>query len=72
MKSGNSLQDLAREETMEIAKGLASMAQLAIQEEMKIATQLALRDIVIDAATKHSKGAGKTSKGMALDRHNPG
>jgi methyl-accepting chemotaxis protein len=58
LKSGGSLEQQAMMQSMEVAKGLANMADLAVREEMKIASQLALRDTVIDAAVKHAKGNG--------------
>jgi methyl-accepting chemotaxis protein len=57
-KSGGSLEQQAMMQSTEVAKGLANMADLAVREEMKIASQLALRDTVIDAAVKHAKGNG--------------
>jgi methyl-accepting chemotaxis protein len=57
-KSGSSLEQQAMMQSVEVAKGLANMADLAVREEMKIASQLALRDTVIDAAGKHAKGNG--------------
>ncbi len=57
-KSGSSLEQQAMMQSTEVAKGLANMADLAVREEMKIASQLALRDTVIDAAVKHAKGNG--------------
>jgi methyl-accepting chemotaxis protein len=58
IKSGSSLEQQAMMQSVEVAKGLANMADLAVREEMKIASQLALRDTVIDAAGKHAKGNG--------------
>jgi len=57
-KSGSSLEQQSMMQSTEVAKGLASMADLALREEMKITTQVALRDTVIDAAVKHAKGNG--------------
>ncbi len=57
-KSGSSLEQQAMMQSTEVAKGLANMADLAVREELKIASQLALRDTVIDAAVKHAKGNG--------------
>ena len=61
LKSGSSLEQQAMMQSVEVAKGLANMADLAVQEELKIASQLALRDTVIDAAAKHTK----TKNGVA-------
>ncbi|HTZ39717.1 MAG TPA: methyl-accepting chemotaxis protein [Syntrophales bacterium] len=57
-KTGSALEAEAMMESVEVAKGLAAMADLGVQEEMKIASQIALRDTVIDAASKHEKGNG--------------
>ena len=55
LKSSGAMEDIARHQSTELAKGLANMAQLAIQEEMKVAAQVAARDIVVEAATKQGK-----------------
>jgi len=56
LKSSGALENVARDQSVELAKGLANMAQLAIQEEMKIAAQVAARDAVVEAATKKASG----------------
>ena len=58
MKSSTALENLALSQSMEIAKGLANMCQLAVKEELKIVSQLSEREGVIDAATQHAKGGG--------------
>ncbi|MEE9910632.1 MAG: methyl-accepting chemotaxis protein [Deltaproteobacteria bacterium] len=49
-RSMNALEDVSKSQSMEVAKGLAHMANLAVQEEMKIITQAAQRDVVIATA----------------------
>ena len=56
-KASSSLENVAMQQSTEIAKSLASMAQLAIQEEMKIAAQIASSDMVIEAALRHKNSA---------------
>ncbi len=56
LKSSEALEDGARHQSAELARGLANMAQLAIQEEMKILAQVAQRDVVVEAAAKKAKG----------------
>ena len=60
--SMNSLENLSKGQSVEVAKGLANMIDLAIQEELKIAVQTAERDIAIDAATKYSEGAANAAE----------
>jgi len=55
-RSGDALEEVSKSQSMEMAKGLAHMANLAVQEEMKIVAQMALRDVVIDVATKYAEG----------------
>jgi methyl-accepting chemotaxis protein len=64
-KTSTAIEALALNQSMEIAKGLANMAQLAVQEEMKIASQLSMRDSIIDAAVKHSQGS---NSGAEIDK----
>lgn len=56
LKSSGALEEVARHQSVELAKGLANMAQLAIQEEMKVAAQVAARDVVVEAATRKASG----------------
>ena len=49
-KSYRALEDISKSQSLELAKGLAQMANLALQEEMKIAAQTAQRETVIAAA----------------------
>ncbi|MGO9137836.1 MAG: methyl-accepting chemotaxis protein [Syntrophales bacterium] len=57
IKSSGALEAVALNQSMEIAKGIANMSQLAVQEELKIVSQLAQRESIIDAASAHSKGS---------------
>lgn len=61
-KSSSALEKVAMNQSTEIAKSLANMAQLAIQEELKIVSQLATRESVIEAAVKHKSGVDDTEK----------
>jgi len=56
-KSMNALEDVSRSQSTEVAKGLAHMANLAVQEELKTINQLAVRDVVISAAEKRDEPA---------------
>lgn len=62
-KAGNALEELALSQSVEVAKTLAHTADITLQEEMKIAAQVAARDIVIDAAAK--LGQVETDKATA-------
>ena len=57
-KSGDALEKQAFSQTTEVAKGVSRMVELAIQEELRIVSQTALRDTVVDALSKQAKGAG--------------
>ena len=56
-KSGNALEEMAVSQSQEVAKGIANMANLAVQEEMKIASQIAVNNSVIEAAASNARGA---------------
>ena len=58
-KSSSALEAQALTQSMEVARGLANMANIAVQEEMKIASQTALRDTVIEAAAKYAQGVAE-------------
>jgi len=65
-KARTGIKEMAKSQTMEIAKGLAHMVDLAVQEELKIAVQTAQRDVVIAAAEKSAQGAdGKEESAKA-------
>ncbi len=53
----NALQDVSEGQSMEVAKGLAQMANLAVQEEMKITAQVAQRDNIVAIAEQQAQGA---------------
>ena len=55
-RSMTALQELAMSRSMEVAKGLAHMASIAVDEELKIVSQVAERSLVVDAALKHAAG----------------
>ena len=46
-RSSDALETLSQSQSVEVAKGLAHMANLAVREEMKIASQIALSSMVI-------------------------
>ena len=56
IKSGNALESMSHSQSVEVSKSLAHMADLALQEEMKVAAQTAQRDVVIDAAAEYQSG----------------
>lgn len=62
-KAMSALEDVSKSQSVEVAKSLAHMTEVALQEEMKIASQLAVRDVVIDAATK--RGDTESAKATA-------
>jgi len=57
LKASSALEESAQSQSMEVAKGLANMANLFVQEEMKIAAQIAANNSVIEAAVKNAQGA---------------
>lgn len=61
LKSSSALEDSARTQTVEIAKGIANMTDLAVREELKIATQLSKTDTVVDVAVKHAQSAASSA-----------
>ncbi len=67
VKSTGALEILALNQSTEIAKGLANMTNLAVQEELKIVSQLSQRDSIIEAAVVHAKGS---DAGAEIDRAN--
>jgi len=55
----------ALSESSELAQSISHTANAILQDQLKVGRHLALRDIVIDAATKHAKGevnAGEFSR----------
>lgn len=55
-RSAGVLERAAKSQSLEVAKGLAQMANLAIEEEMKIIVQTAQRGSVIKGALKYREG----------------
>ena len=61
-KATGALEDMAKGQAMQIAKGISDMIEVALKEEMKVASHLAVQPYVIEAASKSSKeGAAKAS-----------
>ncbi|MFO7568492.1 MAG: cache domain-containing protein [Smithellaceae bacterium] len=56
-RASTALENVSKSQSLEVAKSLANMANLAVKEEMKIVAQTAQRDIVISAAVKYAEGA---------------
>jgi len=59
-KALNALEAVSESQSVEVAKGLAHMANLAVQEELKIMAQTAKRDVVIAAAVNPTDEAALT------------
>jgi len=55
-KAMNALEDVSQSQSKEVAKGLAHMANLAVQEEMKISAQVAQNAMIINGAAEHAEG----------------
>ena len=53
-KATGALEEISKSQSLEVAKGLAHMINLAVQEELKIAGQTSQRDVLIDAVTNPS------------------
>jgi len=61
-KATGALEDMAMGQAKQIAKNISDMIEIALKEEMKIASQLSVQPYVIDAAFKASKdGEAKAS-----------
>jgi len=56
-RAGNALEDISKSQSMEVAKGLAQMTHVALQEQIRIAEQTAQREVIIHAAAKLADGA---------------
>ena len=65
--SGN-LEKSAGTQSEQNAKSLSGMIQTALQQELKIVTELSIRKDFIDAAEKVSSGAGGTAEGDKISR----
>ncbi len=55
-RSMNALEEIALSRSLEVSKGLAHMATIAVQEELKIVDQIAHRSIIVEAATEAAMG----------------
>ena len=54
-KATGALEEMAKGETVQIAKNMSDMVEIAIKEEMKLTAALSVQPHVIDAASKTSK-----------------
>ena len=59
-KAMNALEEASASQSTEVAKGLAHMANLVVQEEFRTISQLAVRDVVISAAA--TRGEAESAK----------
>jgi len=50
------LQETAMSRSVDVAKGLAHMASIAVDEELKIVSQVAQRGLIVDASMKYAAG----------------
>ena len=62
-KAMSALEDMSKSQSVEMAKNLANMAEIVLQEELKIISQLAVRDVVVAAAAK--SGQAESEKATA-------
>ncbi len=61
-KATGALEDMAKGQATQIAKNITDMIEVALKEEMKVASHLSVQPYVIEAASKSSKeGAAKAS-----------
>jgi len=58
----NALEEVSKDDSAELAKSVASMANMAVQEELKIAVQTANREVVIRAAEKSLEGTAASAE----------
>ena len=58
----NALEDVSKDDSAELAKSVANMANMAVQEELKITVQTAHRDVVIRAAEKSMDGTAASAE----------
>src|SRR5271157_4405199 len=62
-RSSKALEETSKMHSVETAKSLANMAQLVLQEEIKVVTELSIQKNIIEAATKVTKeGVGNAAK----------
>lgn len=57
------LQDIAKGQAVQISKNIGEMVEVALREEMKIASQLSVQPYVVEATTKASKGGAAQATG---------
>ncbi len=62
-KSSSALTDAAKEQVARIAKDVADMVQLVLQEEVKLVSSLAANDAVVAAAAKVAAGGAEGASG---------
>ncbi|MBN1382995.1 MAG: Cache 3/Cache 2 fusion domain-containing protein [Deltaproteobacteria bacterium] len=67
MKASSALENAARHEMTEIAKATAGMANMVLQEEMKLTAALAAQNNIIETASKVS-GTGLESAAVEIDQ----
>ena len=56
MKGSNALRDVSEEQAVNIAKDLAGMTQLVLEEELKMVKRIAVEDAVVEAAISAAQG----------------
>lgn len=66
----NALEKSAREQSEQNAKSLANMVQMVLQEELKVITELSIREAFVDAAAKVSSGNAAGAAGEIEKAHN--
>ena len=65
VKSSNVIQEMSAQQSIQIAKSLSGMVQLVLQEEMNLATAIAVEKNVIDAADKAKQGGADVETAAA-------
>jgi len=63
-QAGEALEDLSMVQSTEIAKSVTNTIEAILQEEVKIASQVAVKSIVIDAATVYAQGVKESEEQM--------
>jgi len=62
-KATGALEDMARGQAVQIAKNISDMIEVALKEEMKVASHLAVQPYVIEAASKSSRDGSTKASG---------
>ncbi len=62
-KATGALEDMARGQAVQIAKNISDMIEVALKEEMKVASHLSVQPYVITAASKSSKDGAANASG---------